>query len=46
MASTEYWLVSVPGEKNALQAWDSINKHTSQQQLSSNWKFHIPDLKV
>jgi len=46
MNTTEYWLISAPGEKTCQQTYDKLNQATSKQQLSSNWKFHIPDLKV
>jgi len=46
MNTTEYWLISAPGEKTCQQTFDKLNQATSKQQLSSNWKFHIPDLKV
>jgi len=39
-------LISAPGEKTCQQTFDKLNQATSKQQLSSNWKFHIPDLKV
>lgn len=44
MSSGEYWLISAPGEKNANDAWDKLNRTTAN--LSSNAKFSIPDLKV
>lgn len=45
--STEYWLVSVPGDKTPAQAFDTLNHATNKQNnLSSNFKFPIPDLKV
>ena len=44
MASSELWLVSAPGEKNANDAWDKLNRCTGN--LSVNNKFNIPDLKV
>jgi V-type H+-transporting ATPase subunit C len=45
--SSEYWLISIPGDKTPLQAWEQLNAATSKnQQLSTNWKFPIPDLKV
>uniref|UniRef100_A0A914VA14 V-type proton ATPase subunit C n=2 Tax=Plectus sambesii TaxID=2011161 RepID=A0A914VA14_9BILA len=40
----EYWLVSVPGEKTTQEAWDRLNRATSD--MSNNHKFNIPDLKV
>ncbi|GAB6028823.1 hypothetical protein CHUAL_004632 [Chamberlinius hualienensis] len=44
---TEYWLISAPGDKTCAETWDSLNTVTSKQQtLSTNFKFHIPDLKV
>lgn len=49
MNVSEYWLISAPpapGNKNCQQTWEELNKATSKQQLSGNWKFHIPDLKV
>lgn len=46
MNTHEYWLISAPGEKTCAQTWDRLNQATSKQQLSSNWKFPIPDLKV
>lgn len=47
MASTEFWLVSVPGEKSPQQTWEKLNKATAvDSQLSVNFPFHIPDLKV
>lgn len=44
---TEYWLISAPGEKTCQQTWETMNNLTSKQNnLSVNYKFHIPDLKV
>ncbi|NXC74698.1 VATC2 ATPase, partial [Anhinga anhinga] len=43
---SEFWLISAPGDKNNLQAWERMNTVTSKSNLSSNSKFHIPDLKV
>lgn len=44
---TEYWLISAPGDKTCSQTWEVMNNLTSKQNsLSSNFKFHIPDLKV
>ncbi|XP_072015913.1 V-type proton ATPase subunit C 1-A-like [Amphiura filiformis] len=46
-ASTEFWLVSAPGEKTCQQTWERLNNATSKPQpLSMNHKFNIPDLKV
>ena len=46
-AAMEYWLISAPGEKTCQQTWESLqNVTTKQGDLSTNWKFHIPDLKV
>uniref|UniRef100_A0A1I7TQI8 V-type proton ATPase subunit C n=1 Tax=Caenorhabditis tropicalis TaxID=1561998 RepID=A0A1I7TQI8_9PELO len=43
-ASGEYWLISVPGEKGANDAWDKLNRSTGN--ISTNSKYLIPDLKV
>jgi len=44
---TEFWLISAPGERTCQQTWDVMNSVTSKQaNLSTNFKFHIPDLKV
>ena len=46
MNVSEYWLISAPGDRTCQETWDRLNQATSKQQLSTNWKFHIPDLKV
>ena len=44
---SEFWLISAPGEKTCQQTWEKLNKVTmTQNSLSTNYKFHIPDLKV
>lgn len=44
---TEYWLISAPGEKTCQETWEAMNNLTNKQNnLSVNYKFHIPDLKV
>uniref|UniRef100_A0A1W7RBM9 V-type proton ATPase subunit C n=1 Tax=Agkistrodon contortrix contortrix TaxID=8713 RepID=A0A1W7RBM9_AGKCO len=43
---SEFWLISAPGDKTNLFAWDRMNTVTSKANLSSNSKFAIPDLKV
>ncbi|BES90056.1 subunit C [Nesidiocoris tenuis] len=44
---SEYWLISAPGDKTCQQTWETMNNLTSKQnELSENFKFHIPDLKV
>ncbi|KAG8124271.1 hypothetical protein E2320_019584 [Naja naja] len=43
---SEFWLISAPGDKANLLAWDRMNTVTSKANLSSNSKFAIPDLKV
>ncbi|XP_051520459.1 V-type proton ATPase subunit C 1-A-like isoform X1 [Myxocyprinus asiaticus] len=44
---TEFWLISAPGEKTCQQTWDKMNMATSRaNNLSTNYKFNIPDLKV
>jgi len=46
MNTAEYWLISAPGDKTCQQTYDKLNQATIKQQLSSNAKFNIPDLKV
>ncbi|KAL1129868.1 hypothetical protein AAG570_012812 [Ranatra chinensis] len=44
---SEYWLISAPGDKTCQQTWEAMNNVTSKQHnLTENYKFHIPDLKV
>ena len=43
----EFWLISAPGDKTPHQTWELLNNVTAKQNnLSVNFKFHIPDLKV
>lgn len=42
----EFWLISAPGDKTCQQTWDKLNNATKPNNLSINYKFHIPDLKV
>jgi len=44
----EVWLICAPGEKTPKATWDAVNSATSKggKILSSNFKFHIPDLKA
>uniref|UniRef100_A0A8C1RLR5 V-type proton ATPase subunit C n=1 Tax=Cyprinus carpio TaxID=7962 RepID=A0A8C1RLR5_CYPCA len=44
---TEFWLISAPGEKTCQQTWDKLLTATTRaNNLSTNNKFNIPDLKV
>uniref|UniRef100_A0A667WZZ5 V-type proton ATPase subunit C n=1 Tax=Myripristis murdjan TaxID=586833 RepID=A0A667WZZ5_9TELE len=44
---TEFWLISAPGEKTCQQTWDKMMVATTRtNNLSTNSKFNIPDLKV
>uniref|UniRef100_A0A6Q2WRV7 V-type proton ATPase subunit C n=1 Tax=Esox lucius TaxID=8010 RepID=A0A6Q2WRV7_ESOLU len=44
---TEFWLISAPGEKTCQQTWDKMMVATTHSNnLSTNHKFNIPDLKV
>uniref|UniRef100_A0A3P9NL57 V-type proton ATPase subunit C n=1 Tax=Poecilia reticulata TaxID=8081 RepID=A0A3P9NL57_POERE len=44
---TEFWLISAPGEKTCQQTWDKLMVATTRtNNLSTNHKFNIPDLKV
>ncbi|XP_035212799.1 V-type proton ATPase subunit C-like isoform X2 [Stegodyphus dumicola] len=42
----EFWLISAPGDKTCQQTWDALNNATRPNNLSMNYKFHVPDLKV
>ncbi|XP_026797985.2 V-type proton ATPase subunit C 1-B [Pangasianodon hypophthalmus] len=43
----EFWLISAPGEKMCQQTWERMNAATTRtNNLSTNHKFSIPDLKV
>ncbi|KAI9520789.1 hypothetical protein NQZ68_013194 [Dissostichus eleginoides] len=44
---TEFWLISAPGDKTCQQTWDQMMAATTRNNnLSTNHKFNIPDLKV
>ncbi|XP_036621472.1 V-type proton ATPase subunit C 1-like [Trichosurus vulpecula] len=43
---TEFWLISVPGDKTCQQAWEKLQAATTKSNLSTNSKFEIPELKV
>merc|ERR1711955_170396 len=46
-AMAEFWLISAPGDKTCQQTFDKLNEVThNQNNLSTNWKFGVPDLKV
>lgn len=43
----EFWLISAPGDKTCQQTFDKLCvATTSQNSLSTNYKFAVPDLKV
>lgn len=43
----EFWLVSAPGEPSPEQTWTKLQDRTSRQNdLSENYRIHLPDLKV
>jgi len=43
----EFWLISAPGDKTCQQTFEKLNDVVhNQHNLSTNWKFTIPDLKV
>ena len=44
--SEEYWLVAVPRKGNVRQVYDEVCRATGRDQLSVNYLFNIPDLKV
>ena len=48
MNFSEYWLISAPREKNILNRdpLNHLNQITNKQDLSINWKFRLPELKI
>jgi hypothetical protein len=44
--SEEYWIISVPGKGTSRQTFDEVCQATARDQLSVNYMFNIPDLKV
>ncbi|CAF2634073.1 unnamed protein product [Rotaria sp. Silwood2] len=44
--SDEYWIISVPGKSTPRQSYDELCQATGRDQLSQNYVFNIPDLKV
>ena len=44
--SSEFWLISAPGEKTPMQTWEACRAKTEGQGLSMNYKFNLPELKV
>lgn len=44
--SSEFWLISAPGEKTPVQTWEACRAKTEGQGLSMNYKFSLPELKV
>nr|CAB3224657.1 V-type proton ATPase subunit C 2-like [Phallusia mammillata] len=46
----EYWIISAPGDKTPQQTYERLHKATIGQgggnNLSHNYKFHIPELRV
>ena len=46
MSSEEYWIISVPCKSSPRQSYDEVCQATGRDQLSVNYIFNIPDLKV
>ncbi|CAF1074777.1 unnamed protein product [Rotaria sordida] len=44
--SDEYWIISAPGKSTPRQTYDEVCQATGRDQLSQNYVFNIPDLKV
>ena len=44
--SDEYWIISVPAKSTPRQTYDEVCRATARDQLSQNFLFNIPDLKV
>lgn len=43
---TEFWLISAPGEQTCQHTWEKLNEAIGREQLATNYKFNLPDLKV
>lgn len=43
---SEFWLISAPGDQTCQQTFETLNSATVREQLSTNFKFNLPDLKV
>lgn len=43
---SEVWLISAPGENTPQKTWDALNRATTAENLSTNYKFNIPELRV
>ena len=43
---SECWIISVPSNNAPQQAWEKLEGPTKRANLSENFKFNIPDLKV
>lgn len=39
-------MISAPGENTPQKTWDTLNRATNAENLSSNYKFNIPELRV
>ena len=46
MSAEEYWIISVPSKSTPRQSYDEVCQATAREQLSVNYLFNIPDLKV
>ena len=42
----EYWLISAPSDHNSEVTYRKLGEVTSAVDLTTNYKFNIPDLKV
>ncbi|GIY06247.1 v-type proton ATPase subunit C [Caerostris extrusa] len=43
----QFWIVSIPGEPSKEEAFRSLNNEATQaNNLSINYKFHVPELKI
>ncbi|KAG2467965.1 VTC1A ATPase, partial [Polypterus senegalus] len=43
---TEFWLISAPNDRSNQQTWERMQAVTTKSNLSNNFKFAIPDIKV
>ncbi|UJR33283.1 hypothetical protein I4U23_020736 [Adineta vaga] len=44
--SDEYWIIAVPGRSTPKESFEEVCRATERDQLSTNFFFNIPDLKV
>jgi hypothetical protein len=43
---TQFWLIAIPGESNKDDAFKKLNEKTMFLDMSHNFKFDLPELRV